>query len=558
MKKNLFGILALLLISGVTTAQDYSKTRTFSFNDRVKFDVESCIRDESTNSVTIVYYLTNNTGKPIPMRLVGFPQAGDRYCDTRIVDDRGNEYEPFSLTIGKVSWNGYLENVELPSGIQVRGDIVITGVSPSARAFQVVSIGFKVNTGFSNTCMAYGIRNIPLYTLADFEEFERREKIEEAQKLLAKAEKGDAAAQYEVGVRYRDGDGMMENPAAALEWFRKSATQGNTQAMKAVGDCYYSGIGVTADNTEALRWYEQAAERGNADAQAWAGYLLFETDKEKAIKYIENSVLNGSAFGKSLMGRIFYVGALGEPDYARALPLLQDAANEGNREAQLYLGLMYDWGRGVQENKEKAVAWFQKSAEQGDHYAEGVLGERYLQGTGVMQDVDKGVEWLEKAVAGGDASALNSLGEVYYYDKYGRKNLTKAVSYWKQSADKGDLTGLANMGYVYQNGISVLKNPQTAIEYYEKAAGQGEVSSQAALGAIYKEANDLPKAFSWFEKAAAGGNAGAQYEIGLMYYYGKGAPKNTKKAAEYIEKANAAGHSAAAKVWNDLELWKYK
>jgi hypothetical protein len=30
------------------------------------------------------------------------------------------------------------------------------------------------------------------------------------------------------------------------------------------------------------------------------------------------------------------------------------------------------------------------------------------------------------------------------------------------------------------------------------------------------------------------------------------------KAAGYIEKANAAGHPAAAQVWNQLELWKYK
>jgi TPR repeat protein len=61
-----------------------------------------------------------------------------------------------------------------------------------------------------------------------------------------------------------------------------------------------------------------------------------------------------------------------------------------------------------------------------------------------------------------------------------------------------------------------------------------------------------------YEKAVANGHANAQYEAGLMYYYGKGTTKNTAKAAYYVEKAHTSGNKEAGKMWNDLELWKYK
>jgi TPR repeat protein len=572
MRKKIFRTLAVLLISGAMMAQDYSKMRIFSFNERVEFTVESCIRDASANTATIVYYLKNNTGKPYIMESIGKLSQG-QYCGdraTRIIDDRGKDCGVLSHELGGEHITGYYKDISrvvLPSGVQIKGVFVISGIDPAARTFQLVNIGFDSRVqegGSAPTCVHYGIRDIPLYTQADFTEFESKKQAAEAQELLAKAEGGDAAVQYEVGVRYRDGKGLTENPATALEWFLKSAEQGNAQAMKAAGDLYYSGIGVTQDNAEALRWYEQAAEKGDADGQAMAGYLLVVnhqgaiTAQDKAIKYLESAARNGSIIGKTKMGLLFYAGILGEPDYARALSLFQSAANGNDNEAQCFLALMYEQGHGVQENKEKAAEWYQKSVAQGYHPAERALGYYYLRGIGVRKDVDKGVELLEKSVAGGEISALNNLGMVYSSDEYGRKDLAKAVSYWKQAADKGDAVGLSNMGYAYQNGIGVLKNPQTAIEYLEKAAGLGHVFSQYYLGAIYKEANNLPKAFTWFEKAAKGGNTNAQYEAGLMYYYGKGTAKNTKKAAEYIEKANAAGHPAAAQVWNQLELWKYK
>lgn len=56
--------------------------------------------------------------------------------------------------------------------------------------------------------------------------------------LRAKAETGDALAQYNLGVSYRDGDGIPQNVAQAAGWFRKAADQGLASAQFNLGVLY--------------------------------------------------------------------------------------------------------------------------------------------------------------------------------------------------------------------------------------------------------------------------------------------------------------------------------
>jgi TPR repeat protein len=44
------------------------------------------------------------------------------------------------------------------------------------------------------------------------------------------ADQGDAYAQYNIGVLYRDGSGMAQNFTEAANWFRKAADRGNAHA----------------------------------------------------------------------------------------------------------------------------------------------------------------------------------------------------------------------------------------------------------------------------------------------------------------------------------------
>jgi hypothetical protein len=100
---------------------------------------------------------------------------------------------------------------------------------------------------------------------------EKRRKPTEAEfdELSAKAEGGDAKAQYNLGMMYHNGGGKAHprDYEEAMKWLRLAADQGNVEAEDRVGLMYYLGEGVPQDYAEAVRWYKTAANKGNAHAQ---------------------------------------------------------------------------------------------------------------------------------------------------------------------------------------------------------------------------------------------------------------------------------------------------
>jgi TPR repeat protein len=62
--------------------------------------------------------------------------------------------------------------------------------------------------------------------------------------VRAKAEKGDAVAQWNLGCRYYDGQGVAKDEAEVVKWFRKAAEQNLAAAQHNLGVCYQNGRGV--------------------------------------------------------------------------------------------------------------------------------------------------------------------------------------------------------------------------------------------------------------------------------------------------------------------------
>ena len=81
------------------------------------------------------------------------------------------------------------------------------------------------------------------------------------------AEQGHASAQFNLGVRYANGEGVPEDDAEAVHWYQMAAEQGHALAQLSLGVAYDIGEGVPEDDAEAVRWYQMAAEQGLALAQ---------------------------------------------------------------------------------------------------------------------------------------------------------------------------------------------------------------------------------------------------------------------------------------------------
>jgi len=79
-------------------------------------------------------------------------------------------------------------------------------------------------------------------------------------RILAKAQLGDADAQMWLGAAYEQGWFGKTNFPEALKWFRKSAEQGNPDAQNSLGQMYEDGEGVIQNYSLAAEWYRKAAE----------------------------------------------------------------------------------------------------------------------------------------------------------------------------------------------------------------------------------------------------------------------------------------------------------
>ena len=69
----------------------------------------------------------------------------------------------------------------------------------------------------------------------------------------AKAEKGDADAEYQLGLMYWGGIGVATNYPTAVKWCRKAADQGVSDSQEMLGHAYEIGLGVPKDYVEAAK-----------------------------------------------------------------------------------------------------------------------------------------------------------------------------------------------------------------------------------------------------------------------------------------------------------------
>jgi uncharacterized protein len=88
-----------------------------------------------------------------------------------------------------------------------------------------------------------------------------------------RAAKGDAEAQLALGMRYAEGDGVIQNDKEAARWFALAAEQGLAEAQYQYGLALLQGRGVVQDYQAAFSWIEKPAQRGYAKAQYSLGEL---------------------------------------------------------------------------------------------------------------------------------------------------------------------------------------------------------------------------------------------------------------------------------------------
>ena len=91
--------------------------------------------------------------------------------------------------------------------------------------------------------------------------------------VQAKADGGDADAQFSLGLHHSSAVGEALDFAQAARWYRKAADQDHPLAQYNLGVMFARGQGVPQDDASSAGWIRKAAEGGDAGGQYDLGVL---------------------------------------------------------------------------------------------------------------------------------------------------------------------------------------------------------------------------------------------------------------------------------------------
>lgn len=223
---------------------------------------------------------------------------------------------------------------------------------------------------------------------------------------------GRGFAQYALGKKYRDGQGVERNIQKAVELFTLAAKQGNSFAAFALGKMYLSDDPALSRNVAAaLKWITNAAEHGNQFAQYYLGKLLLKgtddisQDTNSALRWLLASVEQGNVHAEYALAMAYLKGESVPKDSLKAMELLKRASSREHQFAQYQLGKLLLQGEDVPKDVVAAVHWLTASAMHGNQYAQYALGKLYLLGKGVEKDKDRAAKWFQMAANQGNEYA---------------------------------------------------------------------------------------------------------------------------------------------------------
>ena len=139
------------------------------------------------------------------------------------------------------------------------------------------------------------------------------------------------------------GAGMAVSAGAApdLNALQARAQAGDAEAQFQMGEAYRAGRGVTADIETAIMWYRRAAALGHIRASEELGFALFaHGDRREAMPYIEKAAARGEARAFYLLGTAHFNGDYATRDWPLAYAQTERAAAAGLPAAQKNLELM--------------------------------------------------------------------------------------------------------------------------------------------------------------------------------------------------------------------------
>lgn len=321
---------------------------------------------------------------------------------------------------------------------------------------------------------------------------------------------------------------------------KKAAAEGEGEAQKRLGEAYF----LQRDYGQAEAWLSKAASRNVPGAEdMWKLVDAFRFKRKKLIRR-----------------HLDLAAELGSPG---DLGFLHLAAEEGIGEAQQLLGELYLSGKEVPRDCRQAAKWLSRAAKHKGSRAEGLLRQHLLRAAR-CNDPDA-LDFLQGAAAEGVDEARYVLE--FLKCKNGPQRNYRQAARWLSSAARRNRFGTGELLREELRHAAEDRDPH-GLEFLRGAAEEGVGEAQKLLGEMYLSGSGVPRdsrqagkwlgravkrkgsgaegllrqllrrtkqrkssdALDFLQGAASEGVAEAQKLLGEKHRFGKGVPRDRRKA----------------------------
>jgi len=344
-------------------------------------------------------------------------------------------------------------------------------------------------------------------------------------KALAAGNYGLPSAQYDLGCRYKEGNGVPKSEGKAYVLFIRSATQGDGKAAYKLSMALYNGEGVFKDKIEGLAWMNVAVDRGlpsGARETMKKSLSTQEIQKEELRTHEIQRIIGSTEAGYKpenvSQNQLAFNLMTDHPprmdDFLKAEidRFEADPSVEGIDEyfgdGSLVVAQASFIGNGS-TNPVTALKGFLQKANGGDKWSEWLIGDLYYKNTKAPY-FNEALRWFRKAAEHGDAKYQYQLGSLLE-----RTHPQEAIEWYKKSAkqDYGDAQYALGYHYLYSEGGD--KDPSTACDYFLKSAKHGDPTAMSIVSQLYYTGDGVSKdqleGLAWMYLAAGSGTGWPLY-----------------------------------------------
>lgn len=234
-------------------------------------------------------------------------------------------------------------------------------------------------------------------------------------------------------------------------------------------------------------------------------------------------------------------------EYERALPMLSPAVAGGHAQATGLLGWLTEEGRGVPKSVEQAMVLYRSAAEKGDPPSMVALARLLPRSDPAAAAYRRG------AAESGSAEGQYALG--LELAAMGGEKQAESHQWFLKAAQQGHRGAQVAVATQFLDGKGTRSDSHAAVAWLKPASSTGDPVANFLLAQVgLKDESTKPEStLPALRVAASAGHREAQYVLGKLLAMADGLEQR-REAAQWLEKAQAAGHQAAANRLGELIL----